>query len=146
MAIILTVIFVSAIAVGLFFLLRNRHKHAANRRAAHSNVSQHYGTGSLNRLSENKFFWGAELWQPGCTQSYKLLGRQFRFADAPDIPLEGCNRDTCTCRFKGLRERRSRPRRLNPDRRSEVRFSKTHPDRRTRGGRRRDDLWIDHSL
>ncbi|MDX1697257.1 MAG: hypothetical protein R3308_03180 [Thiohalobacterales bacterium] len=146
MAIALTVILITAILVGLFLLLQNRSRPSRARKAARAGAGQHYGTGSLDKLRENSFFWGAELWQPGCAESYKLLGKQYRFEDAPVIPLDGCGRKRCTCQFKGLRDRRSRPRRIHPDRRSEVRFDKTHPDRRVKAGRRREDRWVNHTL
>ena len=148
MAIFLTVLLSVVIVAGTLILLRRRRMPSRARRIARSESTSPVQTGSLAHLKENKFFWGAELSQPGCTESRELLGRQFPFDQAPELPLPGCTRtlETCACQFRGLRERRDRHRRLGSDRRGEVRFDKTHPDRRTNAGRRRGDRWVGHSL
>ena len=146
MAIYLTTFLIVAIAVGLFFLIRYQRTPSRARKASRRQTRELPDAGTLEKLRQNKFFWGAELWQPGCAASYKLLGRQFTFDDAPQIPDAECTRKTCTCQFKGLRDRRMRPRRISPDRRGEVRFDRTHPDRRKNAGRRRGDLWVSHTI
>ena len=131
------------VAVGIA-LLRNRKTHVHARRTP----AVPRQTGTLAHLQENKFFWGVEFSKPGCPESRELLGKQFPFDQAPTLPLPGCTQtlENCTCEFKGLRDRRSSHRRMMPDRRTEVRFSKSHPDRRTNAGRRRGDRWVHHSL
>ena len=146
MAIYLTIFLIIAIGVGLFVYFRFQCKPARKRNGSHHSASAACGSKSLAPLQSNKFFWGAELWQPGCPPSYAMLGKQFSFTDAPEIPLADCNRKTCSCQFKGLRDRRHKPRRMHPDRRSEFRYDKTHPDRRVLSGRRRGDLWAGHAL
>ena len=147
MAIYLTILLIIAICIGLFFLVRYRRKPARARdSAAQDDGTEKSLAGSLEKLQENSFFWGAELWQPGCTESYKMLGQQFAFGRAPEMPFEGCSRKICTCQFKGLRDRRVRARRTHSDRRDEIRFDKAHPDRRSRISRRRSDLWANHAL
>jgi hypothetical protein len=146
MAIFLTAFLIVAIVAGLFFLARHQRTPARARKAARRKTNEFPDAGTLEKLRQNKFFWGVELWQPGCAASYELLGQQFTFDNAPQIPIAECTRETCTCQFKGLRDRRTRPRRIQPDRRDEVRFDRTHPDRRKNAGRRRGDLWVSHTL
>ncbi len=146
MAIYLTLLLIIAVCIGLYFLIRHRRTPARARDAAHKTDTDKTLAGSLEKLQENSFFWGAELWQPGCTESYKMLGQKFAFGSAPEMPFEGCTRKICTCQFKGLRDRRIEARRLQPDRRDQIRFDKTHPDRRSRISRRRSDLWANHAL
>jgi hypothetical protein len=145
MAIFLTFLLIVAIIMGLLTLSRYRSKPSHAHKAVRNEAIP--GTGSLASLREKKeLFWGAELGQPGCTESHKLLGHQFSFGHAPDLPLAGCTREACTCQFKGLRERRVRARRTHSDRRSEVRYDKSHPDRRAPRCRRRGDLWANRAL
>jgi hypothetical protein len=146
MAIFLTVLLSVVIVAGVMILLRNRRTPSRARRIARSESVSLAQPGSLAHLQENKFFWGAELSQPGCVESRELLGHQFPFDQAPELPLAGCTQRTCACQFKGLRECRIRHRRLGSDRRGEVRFDKTHPDRRANAGRRRGDRWVRHTL
>ncbi|MGB5261047.1 MAG: hypothetical protein WBO34_11075 [Gammaproteobacteria bacterium] len=146
MTIFLIILLSVVIVAGIYILLRGRHTPSRARRAARSAVTAQIQTGSLARLQENRFFWGAELSQPGCAESRELMGRQFPFAQAPALPLSGCTHRPCTCQFRGLQERRTSHRRLQPDRRVEVRFDKTHPDRRRNAGRRRGDRWVHHTL
>ena len=80
--------------------------------------------GGIEKLRDNPLFWGVEMGQPGCEAAQALLGQQFTFDEAPQLPLEGCNSANCTCQFKGLKDR--------------------PPDRRSRKDRRRGNVWIDH--
>jgi hypothetical protein len=146
MTIFLIILLGVVIVAGIYILMHGRHTPSRARRAALSEVVTQGQTGSLARLRENRFFWGVELSQPGCTESRELLGQQFPFAQVPELPLPGCTHRACTCQFKGLRELRVTHRRLQPDRRAEVRFDKTHPDRRMNAGRRRGDRWVRHTL
>ena len=148
MAIFLTVLLSVLIVAGAVMLLRSRRKPSRARQIARSESLSQAQSGSLAHLRENKFFYGAELSKPGCAESRQLLGQPFPFEQAPELPLLGCKHtlETCACEFKGLRERRTRHRRLASDRRGEVRFDKTHPDRRANAGRRRGDRWVHHSI
>lgn len=146
MAVYLVIFLIVAIIAGMVVMLvRQRTPSRARKVARQEAATNAAHRSSLAALSQNRFFWGAELFQPGCTESYKLLGKQFSFDDAPELPLPGCNRDGCNCQFKGLRDRRVGARRTNPDRRSEMRFDQSHPDRRTLISRRRSDLWAQRS-
>lgn len=140
MAVYLVIFLIVAIIIGLVALLILQRQPARAPRIPRRQPADN-DSSALDQLRQNRFFWGAELFQPGCSESGKLLGKQFSFNDAPDLPLPGCSRETCACQFKGLRDRRVRARRINPDRRSELRFDRSHPDRRTLISRRRSDLW-----
>lgn len=147
MAILLTALLITAIAIGLIVLMKRGRPSSRARSAANRAPADKADTAtSIARLREKGQFWGVELGQTGCAESDKLLGRQFTFDEAPVLPLEGCSRNTCNCHFKGIRDRRLQPRRMSSDRRVEVRFDKTHPDRRKKAGRRRGDMWVGHSL
>ena len=147
MAIFLTILLITAIAVGLFVLSQRRRVTSRTHPAASLAPAEKADTASsITRLQEKGHFWGVELGQSGCAESDKLLGRQFTFDEAPLLPLDDCGSETCKCHFKGLRDRRLNSRRMQPDRRVEVRFDKTHPDRRRKSGRRRGELWAGHSL
>ena len=101
----------------------------------------------MEKLRDNPVFWGLEMGQPGCEAAQALLGEQFTFDEAPQLPLEGCSSASCTCQFKGLKERRTNARRQQETRRAAVRFDKDRPsDRRSRKDRRRGNAWNDHNL
>jgi len=100
--------------------------------------------GGLDKLLDNPMFWGVEMGQPGCEAARELMGQQFAFDDAPQLPLEGCDSANCTCQFKGLKNRRNWARRQQEDRRKSIRFDKDRPDRRSRKDRRRGNAWTDH--
>lgn len=147
MTILLTALLITAIVIGLIVLMKRGRARSRARSAANRAPADKADTAtSIARLREKGQFWGVELGQTGCAESDKLLGRQFTFDEAPALPLDDCSRNTCNCHFKGLRDRRLHPRRMSSDRRVEVRFDKSHPDRRRKSGRRRGELWAGHSL
>ncbi|MGB5474891.1 MAG: hypothetical protein WBQ78_15630, partial [Gammaproteobacteria bacterium] len=78
--------------------------------------------GGIDKLQGNDLFWGVELTQAGCESAHIMLGKQFTFDAAPELPLQGCSSVACTCQFRGLKERRSRSRRSHPDRRELLRY------------------------
>lgn len=101
--------------------------------------------GGMEKLRDNPMFWGVEMGQPGCEAAQALMGQQFPFDEAPQLPLEGCSSSNCTCQFKGLKERRTHARRQQENRRQDLRFDKDRPpDRRSRKDRRRGNVWTDH--
>jgi len=101
--------------------------------------------GGLDKLENNPLFWGVEISQAGCEAAQALLGRQYPFDEAPQLPLEGCSSAMCTCQFKGLKDHRSQHRRTRSEQRKEVRFETDKPDRRSRKDRRRGSKWNDRS-
>ena len=144
MAIFLTILVAGLIVAGLYAMLRYNRRQVRERRTP----ALQRQAGSLAQLKDNKFFYGAELSVPGCEESRQLLGKPFPFEQAPELPVPGCNHTaaTCACVFRGLRDRRISHRRVNRDRRTDIRFDKSHPDRRSGAGRRRGDRWVHHAL
>jgi hypothetical protein len=99
----------------------------------------------LEKLRQNKLFWGVEIKQAGCAMGRTLAGVEFEFDDAPSLPLEGCSVAMCSCVYIGLKERRKQQRRQH-DRRSGLRFEPDKPDRRSNKERRRGNKWRGHDL
>jgi hypothetical protein len=152
MARIIVLLLIIAVIVGLVWALRRQggRSNLRSRLLGCSTGQQGRGAaatkpGGMEKLRDNPMFWGVEMGQPGCEAAQALLGQQFTFDEAPQLPLEGCNSANCTCQFKGLKDRRSMVRRLQEDRREALRFDKDRPpDRRSRKDRRRGNVWIDH--
>ena len=153
MASIVVLLIIFFVVVAIFWLLRSQRTSVRSRRQLRSEYATRKppdqtaaaSPGGLDKLQASGMFWGVEIGQPGCEAAHKLLGEQYTFADAPQLPLKGCSSATCTCQFKGLRERRTQRRRKNSERRNEIRFDKGEADRRKPKNRRRSDSWNDHS-
>ena len=150
MATILILLVIVVIIAGLLWMARGKQP---RRRVAHIQKYDAADTdearaqlGGLEKLKNNEVFWGLEMGQPGCEAAQAILGRQYTFDEAPQLPLEGCTSAMCTCQFKGLKNRRTQQRRNHAERRVEIRFEKEKPDRRSRKNRRRSDNWNDHTL
>lgn len=153
MAKILILLVIVGIIAGLVWMFRGKQptgRPRARRLGKYENLTVEddspAGLGGLDKLKHNPLFWGVEMGQPGCEAAIALLGKQFRFEEAPRLPLEGCSSAMCTCQFKGLKNQRVSQRRKQHERRVEVRFEKDKPDRRSRKDRRRGDRWNDHTL
>jgi len=153
MASIIVLFIIIIVIAAIIWLLRSqrtrvrsrrqlRNEHASRKSQGQASAAK---PGGLDKLQASGIFWGVEIGQPGCEAAHELLGRQFTFAEAPQLPLEGCSSSVCTCQFKGLKERRTQARRKNTDRRNEVRFDKGKSERRSPKNRRRSDSWNDHS-
>jgi hypothetical protein len=99
----------------------------------------------LEKLRQNKIFWGVEIKQAGCAMGRTLAGVEFEFDDAPTLPLEGCTAAMCSCVYIGLKERRKSQRRQH-ERRTNLRFDPDKTDRRTHKDRRRGEKWRGHDL
>ena len=152
MATILILLVIAGIVAGLLWMFRGKQP-VVRHRAANLQKYDEFDAGDdvraqlggLEKLRNNPMFWGVEMGQPGCEAAQALLGQQFTFDEAPQLPLEGCNSANCTCQFKGLKDRRKLVRRQQEDRRATLRFDKDRPpDRRSRKDRRRGNVWIDH--
>jgi hypothetical protein len=148
---IIVLLLIIAVITGLVWMLRRQGGSTAPRTRLLSRGStpgKHSAAaskpGGLEKLRDNPMFWGVEMGQPGCEAAQAILGQQFTFDEAPPLPLEGCNSASCTCQFKGLKDRRTWARRQQEDRRNSVRFDKDRPDRRSRKDRRRGNAWNDH--
>lgn len=100
--------------------------------------------GSLKKLRDSGNYWGVTLQNGKCAAVRRCLGRQYRFEEAPALPVSGCKALRCSCTYRGLPERRKRQRRVLRDRREAVRFDSDHPERRSNGERRRGHVrWRD---
>jgi hypothetical protein len=99
----------------------------------------------LEKLRQNKLFWGVEIKQAGCAMARTLAGVEFEFDEAPALPLEGCTAAMCSCAYIGLKERRQKQRRQH-DRRVNLRFEPDKADRRSHKERRRGEKWRGHDL
>jgi len=150
---ILILLMIVGIIAGLLWMVRGK-KSPTRRRVTNLNKYESAGAGEdaneqlggLDKLRNNSLFWGLEMGQPGCEAAHAILGKQFTFDEAPQLPLDGCSSAMCTCQFKGLKNKRTQHRRTNSEeRRVEVRFEKDKPDRRSHKNRRRSDNWNDHT-
>jgi len=99
----------------------------------------------LEKLRQNKLFWGVEIKQAGCAMGRTLAGAEFEFDEAPDLPLEGCTASMCSCVYIGLKEKRKHQRRQH-ERRTDLRFEPDKSDRRSHKERRRGEKWRGHDL
>jgi len=145
MGILLIVLAILLVIAGTFWLMYRKRPVQNRSKRAPAASGAPARPGGIDKLKRSELFWGVELNQAGCEASQVILGRQFAFDLAPELPLEGCSSAACTCQFSGLRERRTRTRRTHPDRREVFRYNVEKPDRRSRVSRRRGDKWTDHT-
>jgi hypothetical protein len=149
---IIILLLIIGVLAGLIWLLRDqrtpkRHStHAATfPGSANPNRSGNMKALELEKLRQNKLFWGVEIKQAGCAMARALAGEEFEFDEAPALPLEGCTATMCTCAYIGLKEKRKQQRRQH-DRRGGLRFDPNKPDRRSKKERRRGEKWRGHDL
>jgi hypothetical protein len=140
------------VLVGIFWLLRSQR--APKRRSPLTTASPNPAIPDrgvnlkaieLEKLRQNKLFWGVEIKQAGCAMARTLAGEQFEFDEAPSLPLEGCTAAMCSCVYIGLKERRQKQRRQH-ERRASLRFEPGKEDRRSNKERRRGEKWRGHDL
>ena len=154
-AIIVLLVIICLIAA-VVWLLRGNKSPAQRRRSARRENADSASParapskpGGLEKLESNKIFWGVEIGQAGCEAAQALLGQQYTFDEAPQLPLADCSSAMCTCQFKGLKDHRSQHRRKSSQRRDEIRFDNKDKgkgaDRRSRKERRRGTDWKDHT-
>ena len=150
-ALIVLLVIICLVAAVIWVLRSNRGPGHHHRPALHSNENANSRTdtpttpGGLEKLKANSMFWGVEIGQAGCKAAQALLGQQYTFDEAPQLPLQGCDSAMCTCKYMGLKDHRSKHRRISGERRVEVRFDNKNPDRRSRKERRRGANWKDHT-
>lgn len=102
------------------------------------------GASQLDKMREGRLFWGVSLQNPGCDASMELFEQELPLADAPNLPLDGCDAMQCSCSWKGLTEQRHTTRRTHHDRRDNVRFDEQEDkiDRRSHKERRKtENTW-----
>lgn len=86
--------------------------------------------------------WGKRLVvdrPDACATARHNAGRCYTLAEAPHLPLPGCDNAACGCRFEHLVERRAGTERRHGDERREMARFDAAPDRRTGQHRRHDD-------
>ena len=153
---LIVLLVIIALIAAVIWVLRGNRGPGHQRRSAHhraGNVDEHADSqaktpttpGGLEKLKANSMFWGVEIGQAGCQAAQALLGQQYTFDEAPQLPLQGCDSAMCTCQYKGLKDHRSKHRRKSGERRVEVRFDNDKPDRRSRNDRRSGSKWNDRS-
>lgn len=137
---IVILLLIMAVIVFLVVMARrsNKHKHTRNAPGRSETKQPHTKQEELAQLRMNKQFWGVEIHQPGCSAAAKLTGKQFPIDSAPQLPVEDCAATHCTCRYMGLRNRRTMRRRLTHERRDELRFELEKSDRRSPKDRRKN--------
>jgi hypothetical protein len=111
---------IAAVIVAMITLMRPAKTHRQGNKKA----------SVLARLGKNGHYWGVTIRNGNCPAARRMAGRGFRLADAPSLPVPGCRAMRCTCNYTGLRERRSKQRRSNRDRRSEARLGSAQQERR----------------
>ena len=145
---LLILLLIVGIVAGLFWVLRvrspKRRKGGKYSPDSKKEAGSHQSVG-IAKLRENELFWGVSIGQAGCEAASKLIGKQFTFDNAPQLPVEGCSAASCTCILKGLTDKRAEYRRTHDERRETVRFDKSSSDRRSRKDRRSGN-WDDHSF
>lgn len=101
-------------------------------------------TDALKKLRKGGSYWGVTIMHGKCGAVRPLIGKGFRFDEAPRLPVVGCDARRCSCEYKGLVHRRKDHRRTRHDRREQVRFGTEKPERRSRKERRRDHSRWNH--
>ena len=149
---LIVLLVIICLVIGVIWVLRRDRAPTHRRKAApRASTDSETQTGApskhaaVEKLKNNPMFWGVEIGQAGCEAAQALLGKQYTFEEAPQLPLEGCSSAMCTCQFKGLKDHRTQHRRKRGDQRQEVRFETDKPDRRSRKDRRRGSKWNDRT-
>jgi len=143
---IIILLVVGAVGVMFYLITTNKNKKPKYRTSASQAANKKKGaptqSESLEKLKRNNHFWGVEIKTPGCMEAIKLAEKQFPIDTAPALPLPNCSAKHCTCIYSGLMEHRGQARRIQEERRNEVRFDPKHPDRRSNKDRRKNvDTW-----
>jgi len=137
---------IGIVAIAAVFLIMRRSR--APERSAHRSAHAH-GSGASSaerraakRTGDNVDQFRGLTFVPqadACEAALKARSRTFPAANRPQIPLSGCDRDSCSCELRDVGGRRRGERRVNADRRGEVRFGE---DRRKGKDRRAGaDAW-----
>ena len=140
--IIVLLLIVAVIAVLIWQLRKPTRKSAAVALPSSGERSLSKG-GELEHLRRTGQFWGVEIQRAGCDAARALAGQKYPFENAPSLPLPDCSVPHCSCTYIGLKDHRTRQRRVL-ERRTELRFDKKKSDRRSHKERRKSDqLWKD---
>jgi len=77
-----------------------------------------------------------------CPAALKLKNEEFSFNNAPILPLDECTKNSCCCKYIGLKNKRKSHRRETIQRREKIRFEESS-DRRSHDDRR-SNVWFKH--
>ncbi len=146
---VIVLLLILAVVAALVWLLSGgsrktvRHSRSGSTRpvsGTHTTSRLPQGASQLDKMRESHVFWGVSLENPGCDAAMELFEKGIPLADAPELPLPGCDAVQCTCSWKGITEQRHTSRRTHHDRRDGVRFDdKEKTDRRSHKDRRKTD-------
>ena len=125
-----------ALVLGLLWAVRRKRARERIRRqdATKAAVHPQPEADRLAYLKRSGLYWGVTLQtregQPACPQAQPLLGQAFALDAAPRLPLAGCTLD-CKCHYHPLIEQRQgKPRRVQHERRSNLRYEPGKRNRR----------------
>jgi hypothetical protein len=78
-----------------------------------------------------------------CENARKFADKTFRVADAPKLPFKDCGRVDCRCRYERIANRRKAngERRINANRREEIRFEMKDDRRSGKDRRQTNNVW-----
>ena len=77
-----------------------------------------------------------------CPRALYLKNEVFSFNNVPILPLDGCTKSTCRCKYIGLKNKRKLHRRETIQRREKIRLEETS-DRRSHNDQR-SNVWFKH--
>jgi hypothetical protein len=86
---------------------------------------------ALTKLRRTGIYRGVTVRPGKCAAARRFRGKPYSFAEAPLLPLAGCNALRCSCNHHGLLEHRNQARRNARSRRETIRFDAEHPERRS---------------
>ena len=148
------ILLIAGVAGGMFYLVKQgggkkpqHHTHTLRNPQPATKNPPSTQAESLKQIKNDKRYWGVEIKTPGCMEAFKLREEHFPIETAPALPLPDCPAGDCTCTYNGLKEHRGQVRRINKERRTELRFDSEDPDRRSHKDRRRNiDKWKDRDF
>jgi len=76
-----------------------------------------------------------------CEDARKHHDKTFLVADAPKLPFKDCGRVDCACRYERIANRRKGQRRVNANRREEIRFEMKDDRRVGKDRRKTNNVW-----
>ena len=152
MSLSLVAVLAAAVMIALLVLRRQgKSRPPAAKQAARSNEAvkpaDAHGRRAEAKRSPKPVSEGPDMFRGGvlfpqkgaCEAIMKLRGRTFLEGSVPVIPVKGCDRGACDCQVHQVVGRRRGPRRIQIERRADIRFNE---ERRTGQDRRKGgDSW-----
>lgn len=97
----------------------------------------------LHQLAQSGHYYSVTITRCGCNASSRLIGKCFRFDEAPNLPLPDCTADECSCEYQGSICRRKCERRQGCCRRNSIRMG---DDRRQLNRRKGEQIWKQYNI